>query len=85
VSSDGLQFTRQADIPSSGSFNWLGNLISVDGALRFYGNSPAGLWYAESRDGLSWTSPVVVNVRGGDPAVVTDQGLWLLVFVGPGF
>ena len=85
VSSDGLQFTRQADIPSSGSFNWLGNLISVDGALRFYGNSPAGLWYAESRDGLSWTSPVVMNVRGGDPAVVTDQGLWLLVFVGPGF
>lgn len=86
VSDDGLQFTRQADIPSSGSFNWLGNLVAADGALRFYGNSPAGLWHAESRDGQSWTAPVLISIHGGDPAVVvTDQGLWLLVFVGPGF
>lgn len=86
VSDDGVQFTRQADIAPSGLFNWLGNLIAADDALRFYGSSPAGLWYAESRDGRSWTAPTLISISGGDPAVVvTDQGLWLLVFVGEGF
>lgn len=86
VSSDGLHFTRQPDILSPASFSWLGNLIAVEDVLRFYGAGPGGLWTVESRDGISWTGPIVMPVHGGDPAVaVTANGQWLLVLVGSGF
>jgi hypothetical protein len=81
VSSDGLAFTRLADIPSVNSANWTGNLVAVDGALRFYG-SP--LWRSSTLDGLAWSAPVSLGIQGGDPAVVeAEPGRWLLAFTGP--
>jgi len=86
VSRDGLEFGRVADIPSSANFNWTGNLVATAHALRFYGTSPGGVWYSDSRDGTSWSPPVYVGVKGGDPAVVQNtSGLWLMLYVGPGF
>lgn len=84
VSGDGLTFTRLADIPSVGGANWTGNLVAVNGALRFYGSPGQGLWYAASTDGLAWTAPVSLGLQGGDPAVVeAEPGRWLLLFTGP--
>lgn len=80
VSSDGLAFTRVADIPSTNGVNWTGNLVVVGSALRFYG-SP--LWYASTTDGVSWTSPAFLGIQGGDPAVVeAEVGRWLIVYSG---
>lgn len=84
VSDDGLAFTRQADIPSVGGVNWTGNLVGVNGALRFYGTPGSGLWFASTSDGTTWSTPAAVGVQGGDPAVVeAEPGRWLLVATGP--
>jgi hypothetical protein len=84
VSADGLTFTRLADIPSVAGANWTGNLVAVNGALRFYGSPGQGLWHASTTDGLAWSAPVSLGLQGGDPAVVeAEPGRWLLVFTGP--
>ncbi|MFN8532726.1 MAG: sialidase family protein [Dehalococcoidia bacterium] len=70
VSDDGLRFERVADIPSVGGVNWTGNLIRWGEGLRFYGSSRNGVWWSFSTDGTTWTDPVLINVAGGDPAVV---------------
>jgi hypothetical protein len=80
VSTDGLTFTRVADIPSSPTANWTGNLVAVGSAMRFYG-SP--LWYASTTDGVAWTAPISLGVGGGDPAVVeAETGRWLVIYTG---
>jgi hypothetical protein len=80
VSADGLTFTRVADIPSTATVNWTGNLVAVGSTLRFYG-SP--LWYAATTDGATWGTPRSLGVTGGDPAVVeAEPGRWLIVYTG---
>lgn len=82
VSGDGLAFTRLPDIVTRGTpFNVLGNLTIVNGALRFYGSSPQGVWYADYTSASGWNTPAVLSgVMGGDPAVVeAAPGRWLLV------
>jgi len=70
VSDDGLAFTRLDDIPSADGVNWLGNLMPYGGGMRFYGNSPRGMWWAFSKDGREWTRPTYLGIGGGDPAAV---------------
>ena len=83
VSTDGLNFTHAANIPSIGGANWTGNLALVDGAMRFYGGSRQGLFFSETKDGQSWSDPMLIGKKGGDPAVVqTGRGGYLLIFVG---
>ena len=82
VSSDGLTFTRLPDITTRGTpFNVLGNLTIVNGAMRFYGSSPQGVWYADYATTSGWNAPTLLNgVMGGDPAIVeAAPGRWLLV------
>lgn len=83
VSSDGLNFTRVADITSADGLNWLGNLVPYQDGMRFYGNSSHGLWWAFSKDGSTWTPPTFLSFGGGDPAVVaTGDGRFHIVYVG---
>ena len=82
VSADGLTFTRLPDLSTRGTaFNVLGNLAMVNGAMRFYGTSPQGIWYADYASASGWNTPTVLNgVMGGDPAVVeAAPGRWLMV------
>ena len=80
VSADGLTFTRVADIPSTATVNWTGNLVAVGSTLRFYGTP---LWYAATTDGVTWSSPRSLGLTGADPAVVeAEPGRWVLVYTG---
>jgi hypothetical protein len=82
TSADGLSFARLRDLPAEAGQNWTGNLLTGGDGLRFYGTSPRGVWWAESKNGVEWTPPRYTSVRGGDPAVAqTSQGDWLLVCV----
>lgn len=84
TSTDGLTFERQADIPSVNQANWTGNLLRHGTGLRFYGGSRQGLWYADSEDGVTWTTPRTLGLQGGDPTVVqVDEQRFLLIYVGP--
>ena len=84
VSIDGLAFVRLADIPSSGGFNWTGNLVVDGGVMRFFGGGAGGIWFSDTTDGVAWSPPAAVGIQGGDPGVVqTSTGTWIIVYVGP--
>lgn len=84
VSNDGLLFQPRPPYPSDNTHNWTGNFVAVnDTVLRFYGSGQA-LWYKQSSDAQSWGPFVATNVMGGDPSVVlTRNGRYLMVYVGP--
>ena len=82
TSADGLTFTRQDDIAST-PWNWTGNLLAVDGMIRFYGSGPGKAWWTESADGNSWSTPTPTNTQAGDPAVAkTANGTYVMIFTG---
>ncbi|MFM1770213.1 MAG: hypothetical protein RJA22_2742 [Verrucomicrobiota bacterium] len=83
TSRDGLQFERQPDVSLPDSGTWIGNVIAVEGGLRFYGSGRDGLWSARSKEGISWQLEEGLGLRGGDPAVWRlPDGELLAVFVG---
>lgn len=83
TSSDGLSFKSAPNLRSDGEQNWTGNLLVMDDALRFYGSSPRGVWWASSRDGNAWTPPTYIGLQGEDPAVaLAKDGTLLLIYVG---
>ena len=81
TSTDGLAFTRVADLPLPSDRNrWFGNLLSDGAQLQFFGTGP-GPWPVTSADGMQW-SPAAAPVRmpGIDPcAVRLRDGAWLVV------
>lgn len=81
TSTDGLNFTRVADlaIPLQGS--WLGTLVATDGNLRFYGTGRGGIWCARSSDGEKWiVDKQTISIRGADPGVaLLPSGEMLIV------
>ena len=82
VSADGLTFTRLEDIPGrSGVASFIGNLVVVGTALRFYGGSNQGLWFTEYGASRGWGAPTVLaGIGGGNPASAeAAPGRWLLV------
>jgi hypothetical protein len=82
TSTDGLRFSRQADIVLPKSESWIGNPL-VDGGLRFYGSGRSG-WSAFSRDGTNWKCEPAGHRGGGDPAVVRlRDGGYLMISTGP--
>ncbi len=85
TSSDGLNFTRIADIPSDNAHNWTGNMmIDEEGTVRFYGSGQT-LWRNPYNGFGSWGQFVSIGIRGGDPSAVArgpGKGRWI-VFVGP--
>jgi hypothetical protein len=83
TSPDGLTFTRQDDVYMEGDRRWLGNALSDDGVIRFFGTGPGGVWTATSEDGATWLPEVTWPVPGADPgAVRLRDGSWLIVATG---
>ena len=83
VSTDGLTFTRVADIASVGGVNWTGNLVAHGTGMRFYGGSRQGIWWAFSADGSAWSDPSFLSFQGGDPSVaVLADGRSFVIYVG---
>lgn len=80
TSSTGLNFSKQTDVVSNMSF--LGDVIEVDGKLRFYG-SGNGVEMVTSADGNIWSAPVSTGVDGADPGVVYINGDgYLMIYTG---
>jgi hypothetical protein len=86
TSTDGLGFTRQADVRIDAALRWLGNAQSDGNVLRFFGTGGSrGVWTATSTNGESWkTEGAFPSVPGADPgAVKLKDGGWLLAVTGP--
>jgi DNA-binding beta-propeller fold protein YncE len=84
TSKDGLNFTRVADVTTTGNNRWLGNVQSDGGQLLFFGTGP-GPWPLTSSDGATWTAGTSKwRLPGADPgAVKLKDGSWLVVLTGP--
>ena len=86
TSSDGLKFTRQADVTVTGRNRWLGNAQSNGRHITFYGTGeqPPGVWRGTSEDGTNWKLIDPLQLRGADPGAVTlRDGTLLIVATGP--
>ncbi len=81
TSTDGLNFSEMETFTSGDQRNWTGNMVVIDGVLRFYGSGPS-LWFAEYRDN-AWTEPTtLLSPIGGDPGIAQlDSGKFLLLTV----
>ena len=80
TSTDGLAFTRAADLPlPSTRDRWFGNLLSDGPQLLFFGTGP-GPWPMTSADGMRWTlAATPVRMPGIDPSAVRlRDGSWLV-------
>jgi hypothetical protein len=85
---DGVTFTERTSDRGDGIY-WVGNMVSVEGAVRFYGSCINGsangsLCYSSTEDGLVWSKPVATNMPGADPGITyTDTGKYLLIYSEP--
>jgi hypothetical protein len=95
VSTDGLNFTRMADVTIEGERRWLGCALSDGNNITFWGTSqntgrsnPAGsqpeggIWLASSPDGNKWTLNRSFPVPGADPGAVAARGGWIVTVTG---
>ncbi len=84
VSSDGIAFERGDDVETEG-VNWTGNFTNVDDTVYFFGTPSGnglGSWYATSSDMETWSNPVSLELKLGDPAVcMTSDGNWIVIGV----
>lgn len=92
TSTDGLNFTRVADLQIEGRRRWLGNAQS-DGKLITFcgtgegfnagsGDRPGGaFWMATSEDGQAWELVANPPIGGGDPGAVKTRDGGMLVVV----
>lgn len=91
TSSDGLQFTRAADVEIEGRRRWLGNAQSEGGQIIFFGtgepagqNVRGGVFTATSSDGILWKLTNGPAIFGADPGAVSDgSGGWIVTVTGP--
>jgi hypothetical protein len=84
TSNDGLNFVLQPNVFIPGQRDWLGNAITTDAGLVFYGSGRQGTWAGFSPDGFSWTLASGQTYLGGDPAVVVSaSGRYWSVSTGP--
>ena len=83
TSTDGLTFTRAADVQIEGRRRWLGGASSDGEVITFHGTGE-GVWRAASEDGAMWKLGEGLKMRGADPgAVATRDGGWIVVATGP--
>jgi hypothetical protein len=83
TSKDGLSFTRGKDISSTQ--NWTGNALNFNGKIRFYGtaSNKGKIFYSDTTDGVTWSTPEFTNVQGGDPGVVQAlESIYLMIYTG---
>ena len=79
TSSDGLTFTRVADVKAPERSKFLGCAVSDGEKMLFFGTGPAK-WPLTSEDGVKWTAgKEPLRVEGADPgAVRLKNGYWLV-------
>lgn len=78
-SEDGLIFTKQQDI--SLPMDFLGQVITAEDGLRFYGTGKEGVMSAFSPDGTVWTMDEGSRARGADPGILRmPDGTYLMVY-----
>ncbi len=82
VSDSGTSFEREDDIDLSMSL--LGDVIEIDGGLRFYGTNN-GVMSAFSTDGYEWEMDTGTRVDGADPGVAElSDGSYVILYTGMG-
>jgi hypothetical protein len=82
TSTDGLTFSNPTVIDTVSGDEWTGNLVEVNGKLRFYG-SGKNVFYSELSDNGTWGTPVSTNAKGGDPSVVQAvESKYILFYTG---
>lgn len=78
TSNTGTEFTKQEDIALD--MTMLGDVIEVDGKLRFYGTAN-GVKSAISEDGYEWEMESGIRINGADPGVVKlDDGRFMIIY-----
>lgn len=81
TSSDGLNFSKRSNVPSTIDVNWTGNLVNTGSEVRFYGwNRNKGLWFSSSIDVTTWSAVTYLNIVGKDPAVVKTSNKYLIIY-----
>jgi hypothetical protein len=94
TSTNGLDFTRVADVQIEGRRRWLGNAQSDGAVITFFGTEDSapgrpgqprgGVWSATSADGATWEQVRSLPIPGADPGTVKlRDGSWLLLVTGP--
>lgn len=84
TSTDGLNFTRAADVVLDDPMvRWLGNAQSDGEKITFFATG-RGVFTATSSDGATWKPAAHISVAGADPgAVAAKDGGWILLLTGP--
>lgn len=87
TSSDGVNFTRQADVSLNQSMDFLGQVIQINRFLRFYGTGGSGIISAVSEDANQWQAEPGTRVpQGADPAVQQlPDSSYLMVYTSMNF
>lgn len=84
TSTDGASFTLQDNINLPMDF--LGQVITTDAGLRFYGTGKGGVVSAVSTNGSDWTMESGQRIQGADPAVQRlADGSYLMVYTSINF
>lgn len=84
LSEDGINFELQDNIEDVG-MEFLGQVIAVDGGLRFYGTKN-GISSAFSEDGFTWEKEDGSRMMGADPGVVElEDGSYLMLYTSSNF
>ncbi|MBI3306189.1 MAG: hypothetical protein HYZ84_00075 [Candidatus Omnitrophica bacterium] len=70
VSKDGLNFTQLVNAMVQVPGVWIGNGLSLDQEMRFYGSGSEGIWMASSKEGGLWQLDESTQLLGTDPTIV---------------
>lgn len=84
LSDDGLSFSLEENINLPMDF--LGQVIAVDGGLRFYGTGKGGVVSAFSSDGYTWEIDDGTRIQGADPGIQQlGDGTYVMVYTSMNF
>lgn len=84
-STDGKTFV-EVESERTDDMYWVGNMVNVDGTIRFYGacgipTRLISLCYSESDDAIHWSEPVQVNIDPADPGIAyTKDGTFVIIY-----
>ncbi len=80
-STDGLTFeASSSNRDEIERFAWVGNLVSVDGTIFFYGNG----FRSSTEDGEDWSDLEALNIESGDPGIAyTADGKFIIIYPEP--
>ncbi len=89
-SDDGAHF-EEMENDRDQSIYWVGNMVNVEGEIRFYGscgqkvsNGQGKLCYSSTTDGSHWEEAIKVNLPNGDPGITyTSEGVFVAIYAEP--